>query len=195
VRNQTVLLSVLTLLLLAAQATPARQKRGPSTSEERARAVQFAHDLESNPLGPQAKSEREWLTLWLIDVPDITVEVCSRLLGPEIPDKKKFGTEIFSQLMYSEAAFMIENPDSVNEALEVHAAGVMGSLKAYEAILKDHPKARSKSLDEILSRRDKGTLKDHVREAMKFCTKPVSGTQTRSLARLALDSPEQQSLR
>jgi hypothetical protein len=173
-RNQTSMLSVVSLLLLAALAVSAQQKRGPSTPEERAKAVQFVHDLESNPLGPQAKSEREWLTLWLIEVPDITVEVCPRLLGPEIPDKKKFGTEIFSQLMYSEVAFIIENPDKAKETVEVHAAGVGGCLKTYEAILKEHPKARSKALDEILSRRDKGELKDHVQEAMKFCTKRVS---------------------
>ena len=173
-RNQTALLSVVSLLLLAALAVSAQQKRGPSTPEERAKAVQFAHDLESNPLGPQAKSEREWLTLWLIEVPDIAVEVCPRLLGPEIPDKKRFGTEIFSQLMYSEVAFMIENPDKAKETVEVHTAGVGGGLKTYEAILKEHPKARSKALDEILSRRDKGELKDHVQEAMKFCTKRVS---------------------
>lgn len=178
-RNQIALRTVLTLLLLTAVAAPAQQKRGPSTPEERARAVQFAHDLESNPLGPQAKGEREWLTLWLIEIPDMTVEVCPRLLGTEIPDKKKFGTEILSQLMYSEAAFQIEKPDKAKDALEVHAAGVAGSLRAYEAIVKEHPKAKSKAFDEILSRRDKGELKDYVQEAMKFCTKRVS--ETRSL--------------
>jgi len=176
-RNQITVLSVMTLLLLAALAVPAQQKRGPSTPEERAKAVQFAHDLENSPLGPQAKSERQWLTLWLIEIPDVTVEVCPRLLGTEIPDKKKFGSEILSQLMYSEAAFMIENPDKAKEALEVHAAGVVGSLKAYEAILKEHPKAKSKALDDILSRRDKGELKDHVQEAMKACTKRISETR------------------
>ena len=171
---RTASFSVLSLLLLLVTTAPAQQKRGPSTPEERAKAVQFAHDLEANPLGPQAKGEREWLTLWLIEIPDITVEVCPRLLGPEIPDKKKYGTEIFSQLMYSEAAFMIENSDKAKDALEVDAAGVAGSLKTYEAILKEHPKSRLKALDEILARRDKGELKDHAQEAMKYCTKRVS---------------------
>jgi hypothetical protein len=162
------------LALVSVLTAPAQQKRGPSKPEERARAVQFAHDLEINPLGPQAKSAREWLALWLIEIPDITVEVCSRLLGPEIPDKEKYGTEVFSQLMYSEIAFMIETPDKSKDPLEVHAAGVMGSLKVYEAILKERPEAKSQTLDEIIARRDKGELKDHVQEAMKFCTKRVS---------------------
>ncbi len=173
-RKRAKVLSAVGLLLIAVLAATAQQKRGPSTTEERAKAVQFAHDLENNPLGPQAKSEREWLTLWLIEIPDITVEVCPRLLGPEIPDKKKYGTEIFSQLMFSEVAFMIENPDKTKDALEVHAAGVLGSLKVYEAILKEHPKTRTTALDQIVVRRDKQELKNHVEDAMKYCTKRVS---------------------
>lgn len=166
--------TVLVISLFLCAASPALQKRGPSTPEERTKAVQFTHDLETNPLGPQAESEREWLTLWLIEVPDITVEVCPRLLGPELPDKKKFGTEILSQLMFSEAAFMIENPDKAKDTIAVHTAGTGGALKVYEAILKDHPKAQLKTLDEIIARRNKGELQDHIQEAMKYCAKSVS---------------------
>jgi len=168
----------LAFLLLLISPSLAQQKRGPSTPEERAKAVQFAHDLESNPLNPQAKNEREWFTLWLIDVPDITVEVCPRLLGPKIPDKEKYGTEIFSQLMFSEAAFMIEHPDKAADAVSVHTAGVAGALKVYEAILKEHPKAQLKMLDEIITRRDKGDLQNYVQETMKYCTQPVSDQKT-----------------
>jgi hypothetical protein len=165
---------LLAFVLLAISPLLAQQKRGPSTPEERAKAVQFAHDLESNPLNPQAKREREWLTLWLIEVPDITVEVCPRLLGHDLPDKKKFGTEILSQLMFSEAAFMIENQDKSKDPVEVHMAGIAGSLKVYETILKDHPEAKSKGLDDILTLRGKGQLKDHVQEAMALCNRAVS---------------------
>jgi hypothetical protein len=161
------------LLILAVVPASAQQKRGPSTPEERAKAVQIARDLESNPLGPQAVSEREWITRWLIEVPDITVDVCPRLLGAEIPDKKKHGTEIFSQMLYSEAAFIIEKPDKAKDVLAIYVAGVSGSLKVYGAILKDHPKDHLKVLDEILARRDKGELEDQVKDAMQYCKKNV----------------------
>jgi len=164
----------LLLLIFMAVSAAAQQKRGPSTPEERAKAVQFAHDLESNPLGPQAVSEREWLTRWLIEVPDITVDVCPRLLGAEIPDKKKHGTEIFAQTMYSEVAFMIENPDKATNTVAVYTAGVSGALKVYEAVLKEHPKDHLKALDEILARRDKGELESYVKDAMQYCKKRVS---------------------
>lgn len=172
--KQSLKLQCFFLLILMAVPVPAQQKRGPSTPEERAKAVQFAHDLETNPLGPQAVSEREWLTRWLIEIPDITVDVCPRLLGPEIPDKKKHGTEIFSQTMYSEVAFMIENPDKAKDVVTVYTAGVSGALKVYEAVLKDHPKDHLKALDEILAHRDKGELENHVRDAMQYCKKRVS---------------------
>jgi len=76
--------------------------------------------------------------------------------------------------MFSEAAFMIENPDKAKDSISVHAAGTGGALKVYEAILKDHPKAQLKALDEIIARRDKGEMQAHVQEAMKYCTKRVS---------------------
>jgi len=177
-RNLHARSAILFLVILFAVSAAGQQKRGPSTPEERAKALQYARDLETNPLGPQAKSEREWFTLWLIEVPDITVKVCPRLLGPEIPDKKKFGTEIFSQLMFSEAAFMIENPDKASDPVSVHSAGVRGALGVYQAILKEHPKARLSALDEIIARRDKGDLQNYVQEAMKYCTKPVSQQKT-----------------
>jgi hypothetical protein len=164
----------LVLLLLTPVSLSSQQKRGPSTPEERAKAVQIAHDLENNPMGPQAVNEREWITRWLIEVPDITVDVCPRLLGTELPDKKKHGTEIFSQLLYSEAAFIIENPDKAKDVIAIYTAGVSGSLKVYEAILKDHPKDHLKALDEILARRDRGELENQVKDAMQYCKKSVS---------------------
>jgi hypothetical protein len=39
------------------------QQRGPSTSEERARAVQTAKSLQADPLAPNLQGDREWLEL------------------------------------------------------------------------------------------------------------------------------------
>src|ERR1039458_7272074 len=64
------------------------QQRGPSTAEERTKAVQFARDLEDDPLGPNAKDERSWITLWLIQIPDITVKFCTGLLGPPLRSRE-----------------------------------------------------------------------------------------------------------
>jgi hypothetical protein len=173
-RKRFLALAVLALLILSGLPLLAQQSRGPSTPEERAKAVQFAHDLENNPFGPQAKAEREWLLRWIIEIPDITVDVCPRLLGPDAPDKKKHGPEILTQLTFSEAAFMIENPDKAKDKIAVHTAGLSAALKVYEVSVKLNSKDKMKGLDEVLARRDKGELQKHVEESMQFCTRPVA---------------------
>jgi hypothetical protein len=165
---------ILIAVLVAFTSLSAQQKRGPSTPEERAKAVQFAHDLENNPLAPQAKSEREWLLRWVMEVPDIAVAFCPQILGTELSDKQPYGTEIRTQLMFSQAAFLVENPDKTKDDLAIQTAGVNGSLRVYELILKDHPNARSKTLNEIIARRNEGTLQGYLQEAVERCKKSTS---------------------
>jgi hypothetical protein len=57
------------------------QTRGPSTPEERARAVKVAHELEEEPLAKDAKERREWMIQWIVNIPDITVDVCFDYFG------------------------------------------------------------------------------------------------------------------
>ncbi len=57
------------------------QTRGPSTSEERARAVKVAHELEADPLAKDANEHREWMIQWIMEIPDITVNVCFDYFG------------------------------------------------------------------------------------------------------------------
>ena len=74
--SRRILLScVLFVFLCSNRFAQSQQKRGPSTPEERAKAVQIARALEGDPLQPGNKDMRTWFTLWLIEVPDITVQV------------------------------------------------------------------------------------------------------------------------
>src|SRR6202044_1724377 len=52
------------------------QQRGPSTPQERARAIQTAKSLQAEPLAADIQEDREWLVKWLIEVPDISVKLC-----------------------------------------------------------------------------------------------------------------------
>jgi hypothetical protein len=64
-----------------------QQQRGPSTAEERDRALKIASALQADPLSPD-KSDRQWFMLWLIQVPDISVAMCPSLHG-DLGDQKK----------------------------------------------------------------------------------------------------------
>ncbi|MFL6230235.1 MAG: hypothetical protein ACJ741_15795 [Pyrinomonadaceae bacterium] len=155
--------SLMAILLLLSPAR-AQSKRGPSTPEERQTAVKAARLLESDPLNKDAKKIREWFTFWLIEVPDIHIELCGDYLGPVFGSKKNYDAEIFGQTMFSSAAFIIEHPDQADDRVAVNLAGLEGALKAYEAILKAKPKARWEYLDNLVAKRESGELKAYVQE-------------------------------
>src|SRR5579871_3164081 len=126
------------------------QKRGPSTPEERTRAVKIAHELEDDPLGKSAKEDRQWVIQWIIDIPDITVTECDDFFGtiPKTPRGRM--REIVNQMVISSAAFMIEHPDKVKDDQAVATAGLLGALKAYQSILKEEPDARWPYVDKVV---------------------------------------------
>jgi hypothetical protein len=163
--------SVFTILLFGfLTPRPGRaQTRGPSTPEERARAVKVAHELEDDPLAKDAKRSREWMIQWIVEIPDITVDVCFDYFGA-LPDPPKgHSTEITNQMVLSSAAFMVEHPDKAKDEQAVALAGMLGALKAYQAILKQDSAARWAHLDKLIQMREQGKLDDYVAETRKKC--------------------------
>jgi hypothetical protein len=161
------LLPTLALVLVAAQAQP--QTRKASTAEERSKAVQIARSLEADPLSKDAKEQRRWITLWLIEVPDISVKMCTSFFGPLVDANKNYSTEIVTQMLPSAAAFVISNPDKAKDDIAVYTAALEGSLRTYESILKVKPKAKWPFLDDLIQKREKGDLADYIRQAATHC--------------------------
>ena len=157
------------LLGLAFAWTAHAQERGPSTPEERARAVKISHDLEGDPLAKDAKDQRAWALDWIEKIPDITVNVCFDFFG-KLPDPPPgHSKEIMMQMIISSAAFMIEHPDKVKDEQAIALAGLLGSLKAYEAILKQDPSVRWPYLDKVIQMREQNKLDDYVGETRRKC--------------------------
>lgn len=159
--------TLLTLLfcLLFCLSMMAQNKRGPSTPEERATAIKAARLLETDPFNKEAKKVREWFLLWLIEVPDISVEICTDYLSPLFGTKNKNNeAELSTQMTYSSAAFMIEHPEQAKDKVAVNLAGLEGTLKMYESILKSKPKTKNDFLDQLIAKRDKGELKAYVED-------------------------------
>lgn len=152
---------VMGMILLVAISSQAQKA---STPEERAQAVKIARLLETDPFHKDAKKMRQWITLWLIQAPDITVELCGAYLGPVSGSDKNYSSEIFSQMGFASAAFKIEHPDQANDRIAANLAGVEGALKIYESILTTKPKAKTEFLDELVEKRNKGELRAYVEE-------------------------------
>ncbi len=87
-RRVFVVIQVLTLSLGLFASVGMGQQRGPSTAEERKRAVEVATLLENDPLNKDAKALSKELLLWLIQVPDISVSMCLAVLGDSIENQR-----------------------------------------------------------------------------------------------------------
>ena len=152
------------LLLLFLQASPALAKRA-STPEDRSKAVRLARELEQDPAADDALEKRKWLIKWYEKVPDITVTICN-LLGPMPGDDHPFFPFVLAQSMFSQGAFIIEHPDQADDKVAVQTAGMIGSLKVYDIFVKAVPDGRLPFLDELLKRREEGTLATYMAEAV-----------------------------
>ena len=165
----TLLLGLFFARVARAQQSPQQPQRGPSTAEERTRAVKIAHELEADPLAKDAKDNREWVIQWIVDIPDITVNVCFDYFGKMPNPPRGYSKEIVRQMIISSAAFMIEHPDKAKDEQAIATAGLLGALKAYQSILKQDPNARWPYVDKIIQMRDQGKLDDFVTETPRKC--------------------------
>ena len=155
------------LLLLGLPA--ATQERGPSTAEERQEALRLIQLIREQPLSEEAKNAREAVLAWLIQIPDISVDGCSDLVPGLSGKKKNYSSELFIHTMFEQAVFYIQNPERDDDKEGAYLAAVEGTLKAYEAIPKEKPKAKHKGLDKLIKMREKDELKGHVEKALKKC--------------------------
>ena len=97
-------------------------------------------------------------------------QTCDNLLKPLSDRSEGYAGLIDQQMELSALAFVILNPDKVPDDVAVYTAGLEGSLRAYQSILKVKPQARWTFLDELLERQSKGTLTEYVRQVATKCS-------------------------
>jgi hypothetical protein len=168
--------------------------RGPSTPEERKRFLAIAHKFEENPLDKSLWPEEKWALQWVQDIPDITVTPCPPLLtGPQSAasqsDSRRPGEDFLADYKYAHqlavatvfgnVAFMIEHPNKAPDNTAGFVAGVESALRAYKAILKTEPTAKSRTMDDLLQKQSQGKLVDAVREAGKDCVDDQQASRER----------------
>lgn len=161
--SRTIFSILLGCALLAASMPVHAADRGPSTPDERKQALEFIHEWQADPLGPHAKDAFGWVLKWLVDVPDITVHACT-ILDKLPKGDKKDGATVFGGEFIAQAEFVIENRDKKDDRLAEYQAGVEGALRVYELLIKSNPKDREPFLDDLLQRREAGTLPQFVKD-------------------------------
>jgi hypothetical protein len=153
-------------------------KRAPSTAEERQRFLSLTRKLEQNPLDKSLYDDKKWAKRWLEDVPDINVNICAPLLfGVEfLKEQNKYTPQLSYQATFGSATYIIEHPDKAGDTAAQFVAGVESALKAYSAIVKSDPQAKSKALDDLLEKQKQGKLAGFVHDASKGCEDKKEGT-------------------
>jgi hypothetical protein len=145
------------------------QKRAPSTAAERKRAVEIATLLENDPLNKNANNLSRELLIWLIEIPDITVTICTGMLGDYSKIKGDYAGTITTQLSFAETKFVIEHPEEAKDQYRVYLAGVESALRTYQNIKKAKPRVRLEPLEELLVKQQAGQLPEFIRNAMVGC--------------------------
>jgi hypothetical protein len=157
-------LFVLLALTVLAASVPAESKtRGPSTPEERARALSYVQSLEQNPLAKDSLDKRMWLTEWIVQVPDFTVKACCKALESLDKINETYSNQLRMQVIYSQAAYILQHPKAKSDA-EKQAAGLAGALRAYQSIQRFDPTAQYPVLDNLLSLQKQGKLLQYVEQ-------------------------------
>jgi len=145
--------------------------RGPSTPEERAKALRYIQDFEADPLDQDLIPEIQWVVKWVIEIPDVHVDLCT-ILDKLPKGDKKDGQTLFSAMVLAQTKYVLQNLDKQDDVLPQYQAGVEGVLRTYEILVKANPKDRETYLDDLVKRRDAGTLADFVKErAATACKK------------------------
>jgi hypothetical membrane protein len=138
------------------------QARGPSTPEDRVRFVTLVRALERDPLAANANATRQQIREWMIEVPDIRFKVCPDLLGHAVGTEYRYSREVNLQVLLSGAVLTIEDPGKARNDVAVYTAGVEGALRAYEALVRSMPDAQLAALDDLIAKRDRNELVDHI---------------------------------
>jgi hypothetical protein len=158
-------------LALLALARPALA-RGPSTPEERKRAVETTRRLEREPLSRKSMESRRWLFQWIVEIPDIQVTSCRSPIDPLQADEEGYGQLLYIQSVFGMAAFLIENPARGKDWVAVQTAGIQSVLRAYESLRRADSEARWKELDRLAAAQKAGRLAALVKKEMAECGRP-----------------------
>jgi len=141
------------------------RSKDPLTPEERRRIVALAEEMQKDPIDLALKPEYQELFVVVAQASDISVNLCPSS-SPWIDEKPeyKYGSDLLALNLMAMASYVLRNPDTGKSGLAHGRAGLIASLRGYEAVLKQDPGAKSAALDAALEREKQGKLDDWYKE-------------------------------
>lgn len=136
------------------------QDQKPSEKEMLVKASQI---LEQSPFHEKAKDFRSWAVTYVMQTKDVDVVVCGgSVVAPLLDKKNKYGSELIAQYTIGMAAYKISNPSQANDENAAQLAGLESAIKAYQAMVKEKPKAQFAPMDDLATKLNSGELKKMV---------------------------------
>jgi len=137
------------------------QSAAPSTAAERKQIVELAKKLEQNPLDKSLTEDALRLSQRIVDVPDITVTLCTAAM-PWVQEGYKYSPALAMVYTFATASYVIEHPEK--DSGDSSWGGIQAALHAYKNIVKQQPEARSRAAEKALEQETKGKLEKSVKE-------------------------------
>ena len=154
--------SLLILMLIVGLVAGAVQAQTEMSDKDR--LIKITQTLELQPFHEKAKDLREWAMFYVIQTKDVSVIVCTNAITLAMDKKYKYSSELLTQYTLGMAAFKLVNPDKAKDEDDAQLAGIESMLKAYEAMVKEKPKAQSANVDILVTKRNNSELKKHLDE-------------------------------
>ncbi len=108
---------------------------------------------------------REQSLRWVIETDQVHLIACSDVRSPFLDKKNKFGSEMTVAYTIGMAAFKLQNPDKASDENAAQLAGLESALKSYETIVKEKPKGKFDAVENLLTKRNDGTLVKYVADS------------------------------
>ena len=164
-------LAIAAAMLSLAIAPILHAQRGPSTPEERAKAVKLIHHLEVDPFANDANDARRWLMGWVTQITDIRFTMCPHVMKPILAIRAEEGADILiSQFLFASIGYIIEHPDSAASLAAASNGGVEGMLRLYQRIVEMKVIGRNDALETMVAQQQRGELARIVAEQVAGCS-------------------------
>jgi hypothetical protein len=139
--------------------------KDPVTAEEKQRIIALGEEMQKNPIDPAFLPEYQELFIVVIQASGFTVEIGSAA-APWLDDKPeyKYAPELLALNVMAMASYLLQNPETGKSGFAHGRAGLVASLRGYEAILKQQPGAQSPMMEAALAAEKQGKLDDWYKE-------------------------------
>ena len=155
--------------LVAAASSSAGIQRQTTSPDTKARMIRLITILETDPYNKDAKAYRAEVLKWVIDAPDVSVEMCSAALGDLIELKDDDSASLLVEFAFAEARFILEHPEKAKDRRALYVAGIDGVLRTYDSMKTANSKLKLEPMEKLLKARADGKLDAHIDQTLKTC--------------------------